>query len=111
MILERSPLSPKLLDSEIARSQAKTRTQQATEKLNSLNNDGPVTIQRILHVNQDELQYAGNIEPKSTPISEAKSVHLSNKNSQIPLPCPHETYTKASTIPVYHLQKTTAWKF
>ena len=103
MILERSPLSPKLLDSEIARSQAKTRTQQATEKLNSLNNDGPVTIQRILHVNQDELQYAGNIEPKSTPISEAKSVHLSNKNSQIPLPCPHETYTKASTIPVYPL--------
>ena len=102
MILERSPLSPKLLDSEIARSQAKTRTQQiwATEKLNSLKNDGPVTIQRILHVNQDELHYAGNIEPKSTPTSEVKSVHWSNKNNQTPLPCPHDTHTIPSTTPV-----------
>ena len=49
MILERTPLSPKLLDSEIARSQARTKTQQkwAVEKLQTLNNESPATLRRF----------------------------------------------------------------
>ena len=49
MILERAPLSPKLLDSEINMSQARTKTQQkwAADKLNELN-DSPPTLKRFL---------------------------------------------------------------
>ena len=49
MILERSPLSPKLLDSEIARSEARTKTQRkwAVEELQMLSDPSPSTLRRF----------------------------------------------------------------
>ena len=49
MILERAPSSPQLLDSEIARSQARTSTHKewASEKLKDLDREYPATLQRF----------------------------------------------------------------
>ena len=49
MILERAPLSPKLLDSEIVRSQARSNTHKewATERLQDLDRGDPATLRRF----------------------------------------------------------------
>ena len=49
MILEQSPLSPKLLESEIGQSKARTETQRkwAVEELQTLNDGGPATLKRF----------------------------------------------------------------
>ena len=63
MILERSPPSPDLLDSQIALCQARSKTQKqwAAERLQALEEDGPATLHRLF------------LPPKKTTVHETQN--------------------------------------
>ena len=108
MILERAPLSPKLLETEIARSHARTDTHRkwATEELNTLDRESPATLRRFYALKKDKDVPTSTQEEENIMMnqSRASQTHLGPKSknksnsSNIPM-APKQTLTSQPTKP------------